>query len=522
MLAQRTFTLAQALANIDVKAFFERQGAVVSGKPTNSREGREYSASCPVCGGVDRFKFWPDTGRWNCIRGCGIHGSSVYWWCCDVLKLNHHQACEELGIDPADLEYGGSTKKVILPLYLTNDDPPCKKWMEAAHAFCQRAEKYLWTSAGESTREYLHSRGLKDETIKNAHIGYCPRWYKEELVIWGLSPEQLGREDDPMIKVPEGIVLPWFVNGDIWKVSIRRPDGNYFQVLGSSDALYNVDTLKPGSPAMLFEGEFDALSAQQEAGDLVACVATGSSVKGQTPRWVARLLLAQPLFLAFDKDDAGEKGAAEWLKKCTKGKAYRWTPWAHDCNDMLKQQQPIRLWVETGLQLVQRKPEEQKKEIALPACIVAAPWYKPGTTDFHQIEKQAYAWVFEGCTSEEIADSDLTRYFDPLHFAHYPERMVKWVSIQRDEMQFIREMRLQKEDPQYQMEQAHQLLRKIQKMGCSLRIREEDGIWGIGVPEAWSDNQFQALKMCVDALNIPLRQLVGKRTIGKETSWAKL
>ncbi len=110
-------------------------------------------------------------------------------------------------------------------------------------------------------------------------------------------------------------MIPWFVEGKVWKLSVRRPDKSYFQVLGSSDALYNTDSMQPGMAVMLVESEIDALSVHQEAGDLIASVATGGTSKGQTQRWITAIKQVPGLLIGFDADEAGNAGAANWQKK---------------------------------------------------------------------------------------------------------------------------------------------------------------------------------------------------------------
>ncbi len=77
----------------------------------------------------------------------------------------------------------------------------------------------------------------------------------------------------------DGIVIPWYVDGAVWKLTIRRPSGTprYVTVTGSANVLYNVDALQPGRVAVLVEGPFDVLAVEQAAGDLVASVASGTT-----------------------------------------------------------------------------------------------------------------------------------------------------------------------------------------------------------------------------------------------------
>lgn len=364
-----SLSLADALARVDIPGFYESRGIVIAGKPTHSRQGLEYACSCFNCGGTDRASFWPESGpgRYACIRGCGAHASSVYWACRDILHMTHLEALAELGIDPSEIDFAGNQSTPKLPLFLLKEEMPSQKWQEAASAFLMMAERYLWSAKGESARAYLHSRGFNDDTLHSAHIGLCPDWFKAPLEEWGLDASQLGREDDPQIKIPKGLTIPWYAGGALWKIQLRRPepgpDGKkYKEILGSSDCLYNGDAIQPGKPVLLTESELDALSASQEASDLVACVATGSASKGLSSRHLSQVLRASFLLQCFDTDEAGEKGAAEWLSKLTSEQARRWKPWAHDINDMLKTGLPVRLWIESGLKAAQPVPPAQFTE----------------------------------------------------------------------------------------------------------------------------------------------------------------
>lgn len=357
--------LSDLSTRIDIQGFYESHGCAISGKPTRSNEGWEWHSSCPRCpGSTDGFSFW-STGRFSHSlrsKGCGWHGSSPYYFLRDE-GYSHMQALEELGIDPSEIGDSYSQQDTPkLPLYLISDEPPCKKWQDQAHAFCHAAEYCLWSDKGETARKYLHSRGFKDDTLKQFHIGLCPDWYKASLSDWGLDASQLGKSDDPQIKVPRGIVIPWYVDGSsIWKVQLRRPDGQYFEILGSSNLLYNVDSIQSDKPVMLVESELDALSVAQESSDLISVVATGGSGKALSGRPIARLNNASFLLQSFDDDEAGDNGAERWMNAFEN--AERWTPLAHDANEMLKEHISIRSWVEMGLQMITEQGEEKEEWI---------------------------------------------------------------------------------------------------------------------------------------------------------------
>src|SRR5579885_641457 len=144
-------TTSSPALSIDIRAFYEAHGAIVSGKPTNSKEGKEYACSCPRCGGIDRASFW-ESGRFCCVRGCRAHASSPYWFLRDIKGFDHRQACQELDLDPQEAFSNSRSDMSPLPLFLLKNEPPSQKWMEQAAVFCRMAEKYLWSSKGETAR----------------------------------------------------------------------------------------------------------------------------------------------------------------------------------------------------------------------------------------------------------------------------------------------------------------------------------------------------------------------------------
>lgn len=113
------------------------------------------------------------------------------------------------------------------------------------------------------------------------------------------------------------------------------PQGKkYIAVSGGSNTLYRLDTLQSNRPAMIVEGVLDALAVAQEAGDLIAVVAAGSTTGGRLEHCIGRLGLASVALVAFDADAAGEAAAAWWLNALT-GQGKRWRPFWDDPNAML-------------------------------------------------------------------------------------------------------------------------------------------------------------------------------------------
>lgn len=122
---------------------------------------------------------------------------------------------------------------------------------------------------------------------------------------------------------------------------------------------------------MMVEGEIDCLSVMQEAGDLVNCVATGSSAKGRSGRWITELSLPSFILQSFDEDSAGDDGAEFWLKTFKEQENIaRWS--IMTCNDpnVLLQTQgesyfTLREWVQLGVDLAKHDMKMQLQSIPL-------------------------------------------------------------------------------------------------------------------------------------------------------------
>jgi len=215
---------------------------------------------------------------------------------------------------------------------------------------------FRFLSIGEKALDYLHKRGLTDETIKRFCIGYWPQWMEQQYEKWGLASD----DNTPTFWLRPGITIPTFAHDTLWKITLRileytpnelaraRETGKdlprYRQVVGSSNSLFNVDAIRPDQPVFMTEGEFDAMIGEQET-DL-PFVATGSTSGAMLARWITRLTPASHIFLAFDNDDGkGEKAAQEWCKIFAE-KATVWLPTAKkDITDMWLQKQDLRQWV---------------------------------------------------------------------------------------------------------------------------------------------------------------------------------
>lgn len=319
----------------DLLAEMERDG-FRSVRKSTSRSG-QYNGACilPSCGGLgeDRLRVQPNIGNsgWFACSMCGTKGTGVDYL---IIKRGYskHEALAAVDWKPQD----GSTPRLTIPRTILTGErypthqAPSQSWQKAARAFCEYGEDILWTEQGQAALAYLRGRGLRDETIKAARLGYNPALIRQSAEKWGRK--QHGR-------LSKGIVLPWFIGADLWRITIRdeqiqEGENRYKQVAGGSNGLYLADSLTYHRPVVLVEGEFDALSVAQEAGGDVSVCATGTTEGSHTTKWIAALARKDLVLLAFDAQQSGDKAARWWLDRLEN--AQRLRPWWKDANQMLQ------------------------------------------------------------------------------------------------------------------------------------------------------------------------------------------
>ncbi len=316
---------------------------------TSSHRGGEYHGPCPFCGGTDRFRVQPEHGFWKC-RQCGRGGDLVAYLVATG-RLSLAEAYRERhGDAKTTVEHRGrqSVSHVKTPGTPAGEvvTAPNRAWQGRAWNFVADCQDELWGPDGERALEWLRGRGLHDDTIRGAGLGYNPQDSYEERAVWGLPT------NSKRIWLPRGIVIPWFVAREIWRVNIRRPirpgqRPKFIGPAGFANGLYNADQLSGERPAIIVEGELDALTLLQEAGDIVVPVATGSAEGARRSRWVAELALCSQVLVSFDADEAGEPARRYWREVLPNSRY--WRPYWGDANAMLQDGVDVKAWVSYGL-----------------------------------------------------------------------------------------------------------------------------------------------------------------------------
>jgi hypothetical protein len=257
----------------------------------------------------------PGTELWKCF-GCGQSGDAIAF----VRKLH-----PEISFRQARESIGGGSEPTSGPL--TNNvrrrpppSPPARPegWRGFVGGLVDQAERCLWDEAGIAAIDYLRRRGLNEATIRAARLGFWP----EDSSI----PGPFRRP----IFISQGIFIPWFEDGAVEAVKIRRlvadtPDGKiligrakdkYRQIQGSRGGLYpGKRIILPGRGLILAEGEFDALLLNQELSGLLPVVTLGSASSRRPDRSaLLSMCVASPWYIAGDADDAGHVASQAWDK----------------------------------------------------------------------------------------------------------------------------------------------------------------------------------------------------------------
>ncbi|HOG08096.1 MAG TPA: CHC2 zinc finger domain-containing protein [Syntrophales bacterium] len=311
--------------------------------------GGEYAGSCPWCGGRDRFRVWPGTGRFWC-RGCGKAGDSIEW----LRKrrgLTFAEACRTLGREPGPRKEQPRTAPAAwTPKEAT---APGALWQTKARVFLDGAVDHLWSAEGEPIRAWLRTeKGLHDATIRAAGLGLNLADKSEPRAAWGLEIQHKEDGTEKMQWLPGGLVIPLIVGGAVHRLRIRRSnpgDGARYVVASgssSSPTTWNMDR----AAAVIVESELDGLLLNQEAGDLSGVVALGTATAKPDTATHAALKAAAVVLVALDSDEAGARAAWRFWPDTYGTKARRWpTVQGKDASAARLNGLDLRAWVVAGL-----------------------------------------------------------------------------------------------------------------------------------------------------------------------------
>ena len=305
--------------------------------PPRRVNGRWLSFVCPFHDDGDHdggsLRVTPDTGTWFCF-GCQKTGDVIAWGRLRHPELSFVEICQHLGADPdADTATGFPVRTVP-----AKRPQPSPTWSQCAEDVVKRAREYLWSDGGEHARDYLLHRGLRGDTLRRWEVGYNPGRYA--------VPGILTAKGEPAT-VLRGVTLPARIGGQLWGVKVRQPQGTepkYVGLEGGKTTLYGADTLdKPVT--LLAEGEFDAMLAWQEAGDVVGVATTTGGARVWQREWGLHLLRSRTVLVAYDLDKAGEEGANQVMALSARMRRVR-VPAGKDITAYWQSGGDVRGWVQ--------------------------------------------------------------------------------------------------------------------------------------------------------------------------------
>jgi DNA primase len=296
--------------------------------------GGEWCGPCPWCGGDDRFRLWPEQGRYWC-RQCNRSGDAIRY----LLQFKGLSLAEiQTGYNIPILKTSGRGK----PWKPKTAETPNALWKIAAESFLTQTQRNLWSEQGSRSRQWLKGRGLSKQTITTAGLGYSSANQNQPKQKWGIQDS--GKSTN--VWTPPGIVIP-HRNSEIDRLRVRRNDGSYIIVTGSSSAPMVWDNSHDSY--VIVESELDGILLSQEAGDLINVIALGSVNIRPDLTAHEKLANARSILVALDFDQAGMKSSHQWWLK-NYPQAKRWpVPVGKDPGEAYQKGLNLRKWIEAGL-----------------------------------------------------------------------------------------------------------------------------------------------------------------------------
>lgn len=324
-------------------------------KWTASSCGGEYAGPCPVCGGKDRFRVWPNhprgTGGKYWCRGCGEKGDAIDYL--RTLGLSFAEAREALGLR-VDYKFNNSAVSQGLNWQPYTITPAEYGWSEMAGKIVDACH---WNLLASSEGLALTTeRGFSMETVKANRLGWNPHNHYDQMVSWGLVPENNPKTGRPFkVCLAAGLVIPTFHDGNCVSIKVRRQDWHeadhlpkYMAVRGSERGPMALGC-ELGKPVVVVESELDAILVNQEVGEHVGAMALRTA-KGKPDDIAHAMLLVSPrILVSLDYDDAGREATAWWFEHYEQAQ-YWPVPKCKDPGEYCQSGGNLRRWIMQGLE----------------------------------------------------------------------------------------------------------------------------------------------------------------------------
>ena len=264
-----------------------------------SRKAGRNMYKCPVCGsgsgrnGTGALHIYPDSRRVFCYaNGCftdkgedTLGALRIIWQCEETEALERAGYSLDKGTPaPAHQEHKKNTEHQEHKPEAADYTLFYRKW----HQDLKESPEAL---------EYLHGRGITDESIERFNLGYCGTW----------KHSRAGEK----VPATKRIIIPR-TKGTYTARRIDKPaneiEANYIkQVQGRQKDLFNLEALDGAETPIICEGELDAISLYQAGAGAV--VGIGTTTNAGTLLEEAKKHPEAVFILALDNDPDKEDGS---------------------------------------------------------------------------------------------------------------------------------------------------------------------------------------------------------------------
>ena len=239
----------------------------------------------------------------------GIYGDPVDY----LTKVRHMRYTDALELSRLSV---GKT-----PDHFEHSYSDVRPYKELVNVFHKQSNTY-------ESREYWYRRGILDSTIDKLKLGYNLGWN----------------------------TVPILENGKLLNIQLRRdrPQKRTIPYYRSKPVLYNADILGTTEHVVICEGIVDCIFLGQLE---IPCVSKLGGALTWLPEWFYKFINHKQIYLIFDNDDAGRKGAIKVAENLGTSRCKIYTfedyPEKYDVIDFFRDGH-------TGIQFVNKVIEESK------------------------------------------------------------------------------------------------------------------------------------------------------------------
>jgi len=308
---------------------------VVSQTVKLKRTGKNYIGFCPFHSNTrtPAFVVFPDSQTWRCFGQCN-EGGDLFGYVMKRDNLDFQETLKQLA------DKAGVTLKPQTQADRKNEEKQqtLVEVMDASAEFFRK--QMLETESGKKALDYLHKRGLTDETIKIWGLGFAPdswsqlldhllaKGYTRELI---LQAGMLSQGDDGRVydRFRDRLMFP--IRSMYGKIAgfggrVLDPEGvpKYLNspatdLFDKGRLLYGLDQARTGmraeAQAVIVEGYMDVIGLHQ-AGYTNAVSPMGTALTESQFQLIKKM--TSNIILALDPDAAGQKATLRGLETARK------------------------------------------------------------------------------------------------------------------------------------------------------------------------------------------------------------